>query len=94
MKKLHKENNDNPLGYEDFKKVLHYVITNHMVDLRLADEGFKFLEEFEKAVGNPKLKFSTFYKNVYDFLNRGSHCEECEDEKIHDHKKDDEYGTD
>ena len=81
MKKLHKANpEDNPLGYEDFKKVLHYVVTNHMIDLRLADEGFKFLEEFEASISNPNLKFSTFYKNVYDFLNRGN-CTDCEDEK-------------
>ena len=59
---------DNPLGYEDFKSVLHYVITNHMVDLRLAEEGFKFMEQYEKACSNPTLKISTFYQNVYDFL--------------------------
>lgn len=50
-----------------------------MVDLRLADEGFKFMEQYEKACSNPTLKISVFYQNVYDFLNQGncSH-EDCQ----------------
>jgi hypothetical protein len=79
---------DNHLNTEMFRKVLTYVVTNHMVDLRLADEGFKFMEQYEKACSNPTLKISVFYQNVYDFLNQGncSHedCQGADGDKEHD----------